>query len=215
MDPRIQIRIHTKISWIRNTVPAHIVFDVQLTWAGVSSSVWGTRTGILRTVPARRRHHPPGAASGRADPLAPGSRTAVPDQLTLCGGDNHKYSFLHQTRTRKKYWGHVCIFERIYDCLYRVADPHYFIAYPDPAFQAFHINADPDPAFHFNADLDPAPHQSDLNLRPLVCRPSRDPLCPWPSKEPFWAFKAGLALKNPPKKTHPKKPTQKNPKKPT
>ncbi len=28
-------------------------------------------------------------------------------------------------------------------------------------------------------------------------------------------FKAGLALKNPPKKTHPKKPTQKNPKKPT
>ncbi len=39
--------------------------------------------------------------------------------------------------------------------------------YADPDSN-FHFNADPDPAFHFNADPDPAPHQSDVNLRPLV-----------------------------------------------
>ncbi len=40
---------------------------------------------------------------------------------------------------------------------YRVADPHQFIADPEPAF---HFNADPDLAFHLNADpdLDLAPH---------------------------------------------------------
>jgi hypothetical protein len=54
----------------------------------------------------------------------------------------------------------------------RVADPHPFNTDPDPFF---HFNADPDTIFHFNADLDleSAPHQSDVNLRPLVYRPSR------------------------------------------
>jgi hypothetical protein len=56
----------------------------------------------------------------------------------------------------------------------RVADPHHFIADPDPSF---YYNADLDPAFHFNADpvllLDPAPHQVNANLQPLfVHRPS-------------------------------------------
>jgi hypothetical protein len=31
--------------------------------------------------------------------------------------------------------------------------------------------ADPDTAFHFSADPDPAPHQSNGNLRSLVCTP--------------------------------------------
>jgi hypothetical protein len=35
---------------------------------------------------------------------------------------------------------------------------------PDP----YKFNADSEPAFHLNADPDPAPHQSDINLRPLV-----------------------------------------------
>ncbi len=59
----------------------------------------------------------------------------------------------------------------------RSADPHHFKVDPDPAF---HFNADPDPAFKFNADPDPALLQSDRNLRPLVCGPSR---------ALFWAFR--------------------------
>ncbi len=46
----------------------------------------------------------------------------------------------------------------------RRADPHHFNAHPD---LAFHFTADPDP--------DPAPHVSNVNPRPLVYRPSRDP----------------------------------------
>ncbi len=53
-----------------------------------------------------------------------------------------------------------------------VADPHRFIADPDPAF---HFNADPDPAFHLNADPETAFHQSDANLLPLTFRPSGSP----------------------------------------
>ncbi len=34
-----------------------------------------------------------------------------------------------------------------------------------------HFNADPDPIFDFK--VDPDPHQSDVNLRPVVYRPSR------------------------------------------
>jgi hypothetical protein len=51
-----------------------------------------------------------------------------------------------------------------------VADPHHFHADPDPSF---HFNTNP--TFHFNADPDPVPHQSDVNLRPLVYRPSTAP----------------------------------------
>jgi hypothetical protein len=58
--------------------------------------------------------------------------------------------------------------------VYRDANPHHFNADPN-SFPAFYFNADPDPDFHFNADLDTAPRQSDANLRPLVCRPSRAP----------------------------------------
>jgi|688.fasta_scaffold396478_1 hypothetical protein len=59
--------------------------------------------------------------------------------------------------------------------LVRVADPHQFYADPDPAY---HFNADRDTASHFYADpdLDPAPHQNYKNMRPLVCRSSREPL---------------------------------------
>ncbi len=47
----------------------------------------------------------------------------------------------------------------------------------------FHFGADPDLSFHFDADsertfqfdMDPDPHQSDANLRPLICRPSMAP----------------------------------------
>ncbi len=54
-------------------------------------------------------------------------------------------------------------------------DPTFhFDADPDPTF---HFDADPDPISHFHfdadADSDPAPHQSDANLRPLVCRHSQ------------------------------------------
>jgi hypothetical protein len=49
----------------------------------------------------------------------------------------------------------------------RVADPHHFLADPDPAFY-FKSGRDPDPAFCFNADPDSAPHQSDGSLRGLV-----------------------------------------------
>jgi hypothetical protein len=45
----------------------------------------------------------------------------------------------------------------------RVADPHHFNVDPVPISTL----ADPEP--------DPAPHQSDANLGPLVCRPSRAP----------------------------------------
>ncbi len=38
------------------------------------------------------------------------------------------------------------------------------------------LYADPDPYFSFNAGSDPAPYQSDVNLRPLVHRPSRAPI---------------------------------------
>ncbi len=63
---------------------------------------------------------------------------------------------------------------------------------PDPSF---HFNVDPDPTFYFDADPDPAPHQSDVNLRPLVYRPSlasfwASCLCcehTRPSMAPFWS----------------------------
>jgi hypothetical protein len=54
----------------------------------------------------------------------------------------------------------------------RLADPYHFNEGPDTAFN---FNANTDPAFNFNVDSNPAPHQSDGNLRPLVCRPSRAP----------------------------------------
>jgi hypothetical protein len=55
------------------------------------------------------------------------------------------------------------------------ADPDptfHFNAGQDPAFP-INVDPDPDPAFHFNADPDPdpAPHQSDVNLQPLVYKP--------------------------------------------
>ncbi len=49
------------------------------------------------------------------------------------------------------------------------ADPRNFNANPDPSF---HFNADPDPTFRLTADPYPAPPQSDVNLGPLVYRPS-------------------------------------------
>ncbi len=52
----------------------------------------------------------------------------------------------------------------------RVADPYHCKADPDPAL---HFNADTDPTFHLNPD--PDPHQSDVDMRPLVYRPSRAP----------------------------------------
>ncbi len=54
----------------------------------------------------------------------------------------------------------------------------------------WYFYADPYIAFHSNAEPDPAPHQSDRNLRPLVCRPSRAPF--WASKLPLWASAALL-----------------------
>jgi hypothetical protein len=65
--------------------------------------------------------------------------------------------------------------------LISVADPHHGDADQDPSFQfdadpypTFLVGADayPDPTSHSDADPDPAPNQSDVNLRPLVYRPS-------------------------------------------
>ncbi len=58
----------------------------------------------------------------------------------------------------------------------RVANSHRFNADPDQdPDPAFNFNADLYPAFHLNGDPDPVPHQRDVNLRLLVCRPSRAP----------------------------------------
>ncbi len=56
----------------------------------------------------------------------------------------------------------------------RVADPHHFNEHSNPSL---YFNADPDQTFHLNVDQDQdiAPHQSDVNLLPLIYRPSRAP----------------------------------------
>ncbi len=48
----------------------------------------------------------------------------------------------------------------------RTADPRHFNSDPDPAVLSY-VDLDPDPG--------PASHQSDTDLRPLVCRPTLDP----------------------------------------
>ncbi len=56
----------------------------------------------------------------------------------------------------------------------------------DPTFFQIHNNA-----FHINADMNPAPHQNDANLRPLVSKPSSTPF--WFSTPPLWACSASAA----------------------
>ncbi len=83
-----------------------------------------------------------------------------------------------------------------------------FDADPDTSF---HFDANPDLSFHFDADPDPSfqiKAQIEKVLKyahipyVLACHLQHDA-----DPDPDYPFDAGLALKNPPKKTHLKKPT--------